>query len=116
MYGRESVPVMPNPIALVISDFPIVAATAKSVLQDRYDVVTRSWTAYAWEPVREAELVIVDVTTMSPDAALALIGSQLPEARLVAFSLHSNEVQVYRVRTGGLAKEGRFPSLFALVA
>lgn len=102
--------------ALIISDFPIIAATAHAVFDGRYNVEDCSWTAYIEEPARSADLVIVDVTAIATDTALALLARSLPEARVVVCSLHHNEVQVYRIGQDGPIVEGAFPSLLALAA
>ena len=105
-----------TPSLLIISDFPIVAASAVTVFGYRFRVTKSSWAQYAARPVREADLVVVDVTTVSADVALAVLTRLLPEARVAVCSLHRNEVEVFRVGPNGLRSEGAVPSLLELVA
>jgi DNA-binding NarL/FixJ family response regulator len=104
------------PTALVISDFPIIAATARAVFDQRYAVEACSWTAYIEQPERQADLVVVDVTAITTDTALNLLARALPAARIVVCSLHQNEVQVYRIGQDGPIIEAAFPSLLSLAA
>jgi hypothetical protein len=105
---------VPTSTALVVSDFPIVAETVNIVFRDRYRIVVRTWNSYVEHPQVDAELVIVDVTTVERDIALALVARMLPRARVVVCSLHRNEVEVYRIDPSGVQTEGAFPSLLSL--
>jgi hypothetical protein len=104
------------PSLLIISDFPIVVASAEMVFGDRFRVVKRTWAQYAACPERDANLVVVDVTTVSAELALGALTPLLPMARVAVCSLHRNEVELYRVDADGLCAEGAVPSLLALVA
>lgn len=103
------------PTVLIITNFPILAATAKSAVQGECRVSAKTWTAYAQDPGHAADLVVVDVTAMVPSAALALVASALPQVRIAVCSLHRNEVEVYRIGAHGFAAEGAFPTLLALM-
>lgn len=106
----------PVPTALIISDFPIITATARAVFEGRYQVESIGWAAYTQQPNRQADLLVIDVTAMSAESALALLARKFPRARVVVCSLHHNEVEVYRIEAGGPVIEGAFPSLLALAA
>jgi len=103
-----------QPTAHIISDFPIFIATANAVLRHRYTIHIKSWAEYAEQPVQRSDLLVVDVTRISAQRALAYIACDLSEARIVLCSLHRNEVDVYRVGRNGFMVEGAFPSLLAL--
>ncbi|GAC1325196.1 MAG: hypothetical protein NVS2B16_20690 [Chloroflexota bacterium] len=102
--------------ALVVSDFPILGLTAKSVLCDRYDVETRTWKSFLDQVPLATQLVIVDITAIDCATALDLIARVLPGARVAVCSLHQNEVEVYRLGVDGPTREARISSLLQLVA
>ena len=104
------------PTVLVISDYPIVSATVEYVLQPSHRVLRRTWSSSGWHTLGEIDLVIVDVTSGAGDTVLTDVAGALPGARLVAFSLHTNEVHLYSLSVNGLVREGSLPSLLALSA
>ena len=109
-------PMTSLPKALIISDFPIFTATAERVLRGRYDVIAQRWTTFIAKPPAEADMTIVDVTTVSSDAALALLWQALPATRIIECSLNENEVRVYRPGRNGPVADSALPDLFSLAA
>lgn len=105
-----------TPRIVVISDFPIVATTASAVFGGQYEVVAVSWQRFINQEALEAEIVIVDVTTVAEESALQLLSHLLPDSQVVVCSLHRNEVQVYRSGREGLVIERALPSLLDLAA
>jgi hypothetical protein len=104
------------PTALVISNSPILLATVHGVLSDRYQIATRTWTALIEQPLQSAQLVIVDVTNISADAALAILAPAFPRARMVTCSLLHDEVHVYTTGRDGARMEQALPSLLELAS
>jgi len=104
------------PRALVISNLPILATAARSLLQDRYQIINRTWSGCAVAPVSAAELVIVDVTSTDPRSALGVVSRIQSEARVVICSMHENEVDVYDIGEGGFRHRGPLPSILEAVA
>lgn len=102
------------PIALVISNSPILCLTVSAVLAERYRTTSRTWTALIEEPLQAAELVVVDVTSISADAALSILAPALPRARMVMCSLLEEEVCVYAPGREGMRVATALPSLLAL--
>lgn len=102
------------PAALIVSDFPIIAATASQVFEGRYEVTSQSWATYMGDPVCAADIVIADSTTLPVEPILRLLQRTHPEARVIVCSLHHNEVQIYRTRAGDLVMEEALPSLLAV--
>jgi hypothetical protein len=105
-----------RPTAIIISDFPIVAAAANAVFGKRYDVTATTWSEYVDRRIERVDLVVVDVTTLAAETALSLLMRALPETRVVVCSLHQNEVKVFHLGSDGLMSEGEFPSLLAFAA
>lgn len=99
------------PVALVISDFPIISATARKAFERRYVVLTVTWREYAENRPEHADLVVVDVTTVAVQSALASLRHLAPPFGIVVCSLHHNEVHVYRVGPDGPEIESSLASL-----
>src|SRR5690242_693429 len=104
------------PRALIISNFPIVAAAACSAFSDSYHFEAMTWGEYVSGPKQAVDLVIVDVTTVDTETALVVVNNMFPGTRIVVCSLHHNEVEVYRAEPNGLMADGELPNLFALTA
>jgi hypothetical protein len=102
------------PTALTISNYPIVCTTMGAFFQKRYRIASCNWNMLVDKRVPEAELVILDVTSISRDAALKTLAPVLPEARVVCCSLLYDEVQVYRPGPAGFTMERDLPTLLAL--
>jgi len=102
------------PIALTISNYPIVCSTIGAFFQRRYRIASCSWNMLVDRVVPHADLVILDVTCISRDAALKALVPVLPEARVVCYSLLYDEVQVYRPGPAGFTMERDLPTLLAL--
>jgi hypothetical protein len=107
---------IPSPPAIVISDFPIVARAVRSVLDGRYDVAVMSWKQYRAGPRQSAQLVVLDVTSVSLDAALPGLTRGIAPMRVAVCSLHRNEVTVYQLDDEGLTRAAELPNLLALSA
>jgi hypothetical protein len=103
------------PIALTVSNYPIVCRTMGAFFQKRYRSASCNWNMLLDRLVPEAELVILDVTSMSKDAALKALARVLPRAQVVCCSLLFDEVQVYRPSPAGFTMERNLPTLLALV-
>lgn len=105
-----------RPSALIVTDFPIIAAAAEAALVHTYQFSSTTWPAFVERAAEGADIIIVDVTTIDVEAALASLAPMLPTTRVVVFSLHQNEVKVYDVGQHGLRATGELPSLLALAA
>lgn len=105
-----------RPVLLVISDYPIVAATAERVFHETHRAVVQSWSDYLAGPSPDAQLVIADVTSMDLEIALSLLRRSSPNARIAVCSLHQNEIKVFRTDSEGIVPEAELPSLLALTA
>lgn len=104
------------PIACIVSDFPIIAASAERMLAGTFTVYRYTWNEYSPEHWLVANLVLLDVTQITGDRVLDIV-SQLPqEARILITSLDRNEVDVYEISHKGLARQGELPSLLSLGA
>jgi hypothetical protein len=103
-----------SPTALIISDYPIVLMAARAVFRHRYQVIARTWQAYAEQPLHDAELAVADVTTVPQPVALALLSQSIPHAGIAVCSMLHNEVEVYRLDSTGLRVERALPNLLAL--
>lgn len=100
--------------ALVISDLPIFGSTVQRVLDDEWEVVMQDWFAFARTPLHRAQLVILDLTEMYREAALAMLRHRVDSGWVVICSLHRNEVEVYKLDSAGMVDEGILPSLLSL--
>ena len=104
-----------TPVALVISNLPIVAETVRGVLAGRYDVVSRSWSGWHHEPLpSRADLVVADITLGATTPSIPILAAALESSRVVVCSLHRNEVENYLVDARGVLKTADLPSLMAL--
>jgi hypothetical protein len=103
------------PAALVISDFPIVRATAQIILAPRYNVEAISWQGFTRGPRSAVDLILLDITTVTEATALScapLSGQSI----MVLCSLHENDVRVYRAGAGGPRLHARLPTLLAALS
>jgi pantothenate kinase type III len=98
------------PLAWIVSDFPISAQMLEALLSERFRVQRSSWRQ---SPAIDegASLVVLDVTNVGADRAIAVL-SELPVwTRVVVASLDRNEVGVYEVTSDGLTHRAEMPSL-----
>ena len=103
------------PIAVVISSLPIVLKALEDALSD-YSVRALSWDAFPGDGLTDADLIVADTTRMARRRALSRLAPYAMEARLALFSLHGNEVDVYRAEQGELEIESSLPNLNCLTA
>lgn len=103
-------------IASIVSDYPILAATAERMLSKRYEVHLATWAEYEHMSIRMPDLVILDVTHITGDRVLSLIAKLLPTVSVYITSLDRNQVDMYKINGDGLAHQGELPDLFALGA
>lgn len=103
------------PVATIVSDYPIVAASVKRMLADSHVVHGTTWTESEHGTMpSDADLVLLDVTHITGDRVLALVSRLLPHVRVLVMSLDRNQVDVYEISQQGLARQGELPSLLSL--
>lgn len=102
--------------ALIITNFPILAASMAASVSERYEVRTRNWASLSAECIGDAELVIADLTDVPGNPVDALVPHVRDDASLVLCTLHGNEVLICRSRGGTLHQEDSLPSLLHFTA
>jgi hypothetical protein len=104
------------PTILVITDYPIVARTARCIFDRRYRVIDWRWAEAGERAVPPVDIVIADITTRDAQVALTLVWGQREDVRVLTCSLHCNEVEVYRRQDGSWCRERAFPNLLSVAA
>lgn len=102
------------PVALIVSDIPIMAASIVEALGGRYRVAGASWESFARQTQEPLDLVVIDVTSVPYDTALAFARSGLSQGCIIVCSLHCNQIDVYRTEARRLTKVANLPSLLSL--
>jgi len=100
------------PVAAVISDYPIVAATFVHRLCPAYEASVVSWDEWSLEP--DVSLVVADLTGVSARMILDLLAALPCGAQLVVTSLEQHDMQVYTLGSNGLVREAQGPDILAL--
>ena len=104
---------------LIADDHPVVRAGLKELLSGAFGKLAFTEAKTAQETIEMASkeewsLVILDVTHVTADVALACVAALHPDVQIVVASLDRNEIDVYRMSPDGLAREAELPSLLAL--
>ncbi|GAC1444187.1 MAG: hypothetical protein NVSMB52_03280 [Chloroflexota bacterium] len=99
--------------ALVVSDFPIICATAVELFREQYDVVVGTWQVDASNIIAAPDLVVADITNRHMKGIFDTLFRLYPGASIVVFSLHRNEAAIYRP---GADRPEMVPTLSSLLA
>ena len=101
-------------IASIVSDYPILGATAERLLSERYEVHRATWAECEHMTIPTPDLVLLDVTHVTGDRVLSLVSKLLPSVSVYITSLDRNEVDIYKISRHGLAHQGELPNLLAI--
>jgi hypothetical protein len=105
-----------RPIALVVSNYPILSSGIRRRLQDDYDVTDLRWEEASANIRDDAALIVLDVTAIPAETALSFVAGLRTRVRIMVSSLDRNEVDVYLAGPGGLIPQEGLPSLTSLTA